>query len=458
MMNPLKAALDVQRKSIEAMTESVEKAEVAPERAGPLAKIDVGQTPSEVVYTENKLELLHYKPEEAGIEVPEEEQSDVPILVVYALINKPYILDLQPERSVVRRLLEAGHDVYLIDWNEPSQLDQFLTLDDYVNRYMDNCVDEVRERSGTDEINVLGYCMGGTKSAMYAALHPEKINALALMAAGLYFEDTGGVLEEWGSDEYYDPEDVTEAFGNVPSTMLDVGFALMDPVDNYVSKYVRLYDNLEDEDFVENFARMERWLGEGIDLAGETYEQFLTDVYQDNKLYENELELDGQHVDVTNIDMPLLQITGEYDHLIPSAASIPFNDVVGTDDIETIEYPTGHIGLSVSGSSHADVWPRVAEWFHEQGADDESEDDATEIEIEDESDETETTDDAADATDEQAGPDVETVTGIGPTYAERLHAAGIETTADLAAADAATVADAAEVSESRAQDWLDQVA
>jgi polyhydroxyalkanoate synthase len=458
MMNPLKAALDVQRKSIEAMTESVEKAEVAPERAGPLAKIDVGQTPSEVVYTENKLELLHYKPEEAGIEVPEEEQSDVPILVVYALINKPYILDLQPERSVVRRLLEAGHDVYLIDWNEPSQLDQFLTLDDYVNRYMDNCVDEVRERSGTDEINVLGYCMGGTKSAMYAALHPEKINALALMAAGLYFEDTGGVLEEWGSDEYYDPEDVTEAFGNVPSTMLDVGFALMDPVDNYVSKYVRLYDNLEDEDFVENFARMERWLGEGIDLAGETYEQFLTDVYQDNKLYENELELDGQHVDVTNIDMPLLQITGEYDHLIPSAASIPFNDVVGTDDIETIEYPTGHIGLSVSGSSHADVWPRVAEWFHEQGADDESEDDATEIEIEDESDDTETTDDAADATDEQAGPDVETVTGIGPTYAERLHAAGIETTADLAAADAATVADAAEVSESRAQDWLDQVA
>ena len=460
MMNPLKTALDVQRKSIEAMTGGVERAEVAPERAGPLAKIDVGQTPSEVVYTENKLELLHYKPGEAGIEVPEEEQSDVPVLVVYALINKPYILDLQPERSVVRRLLEEGHDVYLIDWNEPSQLDQFLTLDDYVNRYMDNCVDEVRERSGTDQINILGYCMGGTKSAMYATFHPEKINALALMAAGLYFEDTGGVLEEWGSDEYYDPGDVTEAFGNVPSTMLDVGFALMDPVDNYVSKYVRLYDNLKNEDFVENFARMERWLGEGIDLAGETYEQFLTDVYQDNKLYENELELDGKHVDVTNVDMPLLQITGEYDHLIPSSASIPFNDVVGSDDIETIEYPTGHIGLSVSGSSHADVWPRVAEWFHEQSdVDDEPEDDeATDIEIEDRSADTEQTADAADAPDEQDGSDIETVNGIGPTYAERLHAVGIETTAALAAADAETVANAAEVSESRAQDWLDQVA
>ncbi|MFB6166580.1 MAG: alpha/beta fold hydrolase, partial [Haloarculaceae archaeon] len=253
MINPLQTALDVQRKSIEAMTEATEKAAVAEERAGPLAHIEVGQTPSEVVYTENKLELLHYKPEDAGIEVPEEDKNDVPILVVYALINKPYILDLQPERSVVRRLLEAGHDVYLIDWNEPSQLDQFLTLDDYVNRYIENCVDEVRDRSGYEQINVLGYCMGGTMSAMYAALHPEKVNALALMAAGLYFENTGGVLEEWGDDEYYDPEDVTDVFGNVPAEMLDVGFALMDPVDNYVSKYVRLYDNLENEDFVENF-------------------------------------------------------------------------------------------------------------------------------------------------------------------------------------------------------------
>jgi polyhydroxyalkanoate synthase len=476
MMNPLKAALDVQRQGIEAMTESVEKAGVAPERAGPLADIDVGQTPSEVVYTENKLELLHYKPEAAGIDVPAEERNEVPILVVYALINKPYILDLQPERSVVRRLLEAGHDVYLIDWNEPSRMDQFLTLEDYVSRYIDNCVDEVRDRSGQDSINVLGYCMGGTMSAMYAALEPEKINALALMAAGLYFEDTGGVLEEWGSDEYYDPEDVSETYGNMPAEMLDVGFALMDPVDNYVSKYLRLYENLENEDFVENFARMERWLGEGIDVAGAAYEQFLTDIYQGNKLYRNELELNGKHVDVENIDMPILQIIGEYDHLIPAAASKPFNDVVGSDDVDIIEYPTGHIGLSVSGSSHENVWPEVSEWFHDRSDRVEADlDEAAEIEIGDDTVEAEEEPEAeqppeeadedveaAAETDEppaEAGAEgVETVDGIGPTYADRLQAVGIETTADLAAADAADVAEAAQVSESRAGDWIDQVA
>lgn len=431
--NPLVAALDVQRSGYEHAAAALEKASVADERREALQDVDVGQTPSEVVYTENKLELLHYLPEEAGIAVDEADRCDVPILVVYALVNRPYILDLQPERSVVRRLLEAGHDVYLIDWNEPSNLDQFLTLGDYVNRYIDNCVDVVRERSGADSVNVLGYCMGGTMSAMYAALHPEKVRTLGLMAAGLCFDDTGGVLETWGGEAFYDPESVTSATGNMPAEMLEVGFALMDPIDNYVSKYVRLYDNLEDEDFVENFARMERWLDEGIDVAGETYNQFLTDIYQENKLYRNELELDGRHVDIDNITMPVLQVVGEYDHLIPAATSKPFNDVVASDDVTTIEYPTGHVGLSVSGSSHEDVWPQVADWYHEKSAE------------------------AASERPDSGADDVETVHGIGPTYAERLRRVGIESVSDLVAADTETVADAAQVSERRAGKWLDQV-
>ena len=365
VQNPFAFALNAQRELVEAVTESFDKVDVAEERIENFESVEVGETPSEVVYTENKLELLHY-------ESMTEEQNEVPIVIVYALINKPFILDLQPDRSVIRRLLEAGHDVYLIDWNEPSRLDQHLTLDDYVNRYMENCVDVIRERSGQDAINVLGYCMGGTMAAMYAAQHPEKVKTLGLMAAGLCFDRSGGVLEIWGDDEYYDPEDVTETYGNMPAEFLDIGFALMDPVANFVAKYVRLYDNLEDEDFVENFARMERWLDEGIDVAGETYAQFLKDIYQENKLYKNELELEGKPVDVGKIDMPILQIIGEYDHLVPAGASKPFNEIVGSDDVTTIEYPTGHIGLSVSGSSHEEVWPRVAEWFHDRSRPDET--------------------------------------------------------------------------------------
>ena len=452
--NPLAAALDAQTATIDAMADATRKASIAPERAAEMETIEVGMTPADVVYEENKLELLHY-------ESMTDEQNEVPILIVYALINKPYILDLQPDRSVVRRLLEAGHDVYLIDWNEPSRLDQHLGLHDYVNRYIDNCVDAVAERSDQESINLLGYCMGGTMSAMYAALNPEKINALGLMAAGLCFDRTGGVLEQWGSDEHYDPQDVVDTFGNVPAEYLDTGFALMDPVDNYVSKYITLYENLDNDAFVGNFSRMERWLDEGIDLAGQAYVEFLEKIYQNNELYRNELELSGERVDVGDIDMPILQIIGEYDHLIPSEASKPFNEVVGSDDVTTIEYPTGHIGMSVSSSTHEDVWPEVCEWFWAQSEPDEDTEEGAAAEdvsdIQDAAAEQVQAreDDAADAAEAAAG--VETVDGIGPTFAERLRAAGVETVDDLAGYDAAELADIAETNESRARQWLDQL-
>jgi len=454
MMNPLSAALDMQRQGLEAMTGASEKSQVLDDRMETLESVEVGETPSEVVYTENKLELLHYKPEDAGIEVPDDEKEPVPILIIYALINRPYILDLQPSRSVVRRLLEAGHDVYLIDWNEPTRLDQHLTLDDYVNRYIENCVNEVAERSGQDSINILGYCMGGTMSTMYAALHPEKVNALGLMAAGLCFDQTGGMLEIWGDQEHYDPELLTETYGNVPSEMLDVGFALMDPVNNYVSKYIRLYDNLENEGFVENFARMEKWLGDGVDVAGAAYEQFLEDIYQENKLYKNELELDGKHVDLGKLEMPILQIIGEYDHLIPPGASKPFNEVVPSEDVRTIEYSTGHIGLSVSSSSHENVWPEVCDWYAErnEGGPDHVEPDEPDLDAStDEAVEAEEAEDIAEAA------DVESVAGIGPTYAERLHEAGIETTEDLYESDVDHVVEVSQASRSRVEDWFEQV-
>ncbi len=468
--HPLSLPLNVQRELLESGVEAVEKGLITNEQLELLLSVEVGGTPSEVVYEENKLELLHYEP-------ITDVQHGRPILIVYALINKPFILDLQPDRSVVRRLLEAGHDVYLIDWNEPSRLDQHLTLEDYVDRYMDSCVDVVRERADVDRINLLGYCMGGTMTAMYTALHQEKVRALGLMAAGLCFDDTGGVLELWGDDEYYDPRDVVDVYGNVPSEMLDVGFALMDPVANYVSKYVRLYDNLENDDFVENFGRMERWLNEGIDLAGEAYVQFLEDIYQDNKLHNNELYLGEQHVDVSEIEVPILQILGEYDHLIPPATSKPFNDVVESTDTEIIEYPTGHIGLSVSGSSHRDVWPHVAEWFFEKSIDDPEhlaeleaavaeatdqiviEEIGVELETEGESDAS--GGDTGNAVDEadvetETDTDLQTIRGIGPTYAERLRQHGIETVDELAEADPDTVAEAASVGRQRVEEWIEQ--
>jgi len=440
-ITPISLALDAQRRSIAALTEATEASSDLPEAVETMESVEVGETPSEVVYTENKLELLHYRPEEAGIEP--DETHDVPILIVYALINRPYILDLQPDRSVVRRLLEAGFDVYLIDWGEPSRLDASLGLNDYVNRYLDNCVDAVRADAGVDSVHLLGYCMGGTMSVMYAALHPEKVRTLGLMAAGLCFAGEGGVLETWGAAEYYDPGKLAETFGNVPAEFLDVGFQLMDPVDNYVRKYVQLYENLGDDDFVENFARMEKWLADGIDVAGRAYREFLEGIYQENALYRNEFELDGERVDLDDVRMPVLNVAGEYDHLIPPAASRPFNDVVASDDTEYIEFSSGHIGLSVSGSAQTELWPRVADWYAARSAD---RADAVAVPVE------------SPGGDEEAETDLETIDGIGPTYADRLRDAGVGTVEALAAAEPDRVAEASNAPPSRAREWVDGAA
>ena len=411
----------------ESMFDATANTASLPGAAERMREAEIDPTPHDVVYKENKLRLLHYKP-------LTDEQYDVPVLIVYALINKPYILDLQPNRSVVRRLLEDGFDVYLIDWGEPSRLDESLGVEDYVERYIDNCVEEVRERSGTD-VTVLGYCMGGTMSAMYAALYPEKVRNLALMASGLCFDGEGGVLELWGDGSYFNPDKISDAFGNAPAGFLNAGFDLLEPVENTFSKYVRLLDNLDDPNFIENFARMEKWLDDSPDVPGRAFAEFVEDIYQDNLLYKNELYLGDKHVDVNEIEMPVLQIVAEYDHLVPASASKPFNDVVASDDTEIIEQPTGHIGLSVSLSSHEQLWTRVGDWLAERS-------DAEEAE---------------EAAKPEDKTDVETVDGIGPTYAGRLREAGIETVEDLRGVSLEEVAEAAGVSEKRVDGWLEQV-
>ncbi|WP_254767494.1 class III poly(R)-hydroxyalkanoic acid synthase subunit PhaC [Salinilacihabitans rarus] len=434
-MNPFTAPLKIQRRIQTQGTEAAETMRLLPERLGDIASVEVGQTPSEAIYSENKLDLLHYEP-------LTDDPHDTPLLVVYALINRPYILDLQPDKSVVRRFLEDGFDVYLIDWGEPSRLDASLTLGDYVNRYIDNCADVVLERTGTDAINILGYCMGGTLSTMYAALHPEKVNNLGLMATGLCFDDTGGILEQWGSEEYFDPGAITGTYGNVPAEFLAAGFAQMNPVDTYLGKYTILLDNLDDRTAVENFGRMERWVRDGVDVAGEAYRQFIEDIYQENALYQNELVLDGGPVDIENLTMPMLQIIGSFDHLIPPEASKPFTDVIPSADTDIYEFPTGHVGMAVSGKAHAELWPRVATWFRERSAT-QSEESAT---VDQGEAEAETDQDRS----------LQTLDGIGPTYEARLHDVGITTVTKLAAAEPVSLADRLGLSESRVTSWIEQ--
>ena len=229
MTTPPATGLELQRQTWDDAAAFLDKLARVDDANRQLADVEVGQTPSEVVYEENKLELLHYEP-------LTEEQHDVPILFVYALFNKPFILDLQPDRSVVRTFLEEGFDVYMIDWNEPSLLDHALTFEDYVDRYIDNCVDVVSDRSGCESINLFGYCMGATFSVLYASLYPEKVRNLGLMAIAACLKDTGSVVDQWVGEDFFDVETLVDTYGNAPVEFVDAGFSLREPVQNNLPK------------------------------------------------------------------------------------------------------------------------------------------------------------------------------------------------------------------------------
>jgi polyhydroxyalkanoate synthase len=325
----------------------------------------VGTTPSEIIYTEDKMKLIHYIP---AVEKP----YPVPVLVVYALVNRYYILDLQPDKSVIKKLLDEGFDVYIIDWGYPRGADRYLTINDYVNGYVNNAVDRIRERSGLDKITLLGVCQGGTFSVMYAALHPEKIKNLITLVAPVNFDTDKGLLHLWAKS--LDVDKIVDYYGIVPGDFLNAGFLLTDPFRLMIDKYVGLFERIEceagdkecelrNEDTIKNFLRMEKWIFDSPDQAGETFRQFFKDCYQKNLLIKNEMMLNGKKINLKNITMPILNVMAEFDHLVPNDASKPLIDAVSSSDKEMLVFPTGHVGIFVGSKSQKEVCPKIAEWL-----------------------------------------------------------------------------------------------
>jgi polyhydroxyalkanoate synthase subunit PhaC len=322
--------------------------------------VEVGQTPSDVLYQEGRMRLLHYRkpPGVAAVGRP-------PILCVYALINKPYVMDLQPGRSVVETLLARGLDVYLIDWGTPNTLDQDMRIHDYVNGYVEQAVRATQREARVDRIHLLGYCMGGTFAAMYAARHPQNLQTLSLMAAGLDFDSDAGFLNVWAHAPGFDPWKIARAYRLIPPEFFNAAFALLDPLRTSYFKFKELLERIDDRPFVENFLRMEMWTNDGIPMAGPTYAEFIEKGYQRNLLVKGEWTLDGddQRIDLGRIDMPLATIVGLSDNLVPPESTERVHVFVGSKDRMKFENPSGHIGLSTGRRAHEALWPRYAEWI-----------------------------------------------------------------------------------------------
>jgi polyhydroxyalkanoate synthase len=313
----------------------------------------ISTTPYDIVYEEDRVKLKHYMPEKIRLKTP--------LLIIYALINRETMLDLQPRRSVVESLLNLGVEIFMVDWGYPTRKDQYVTIGDHVNGYVDNIVSFICKEKKIKQVNIMGICMGGVFSIIYSALHPHRVKNLVTTVTPTNFDTDKGLLNIWMKST--NAQVLGDVYSNMPGDIMNLGFLLLNPARLMIDKYVGFMQNIDDKNFVENFIRMEKWIFDSPDVPAATFRQFITDFYKKNLLIENKLIIDGERVDLKNITMPVLNFYGKFDHLVPPEACDRFTSEIGSKDKEDICFNTGHIGIYVSSKCQREFSPKIAEWL-----------------------------------------------------------------------------------------------
>jgi len=316
----------------------------------------VGAAPREQILADDNVRLYRY-----GSGGKPEQPSSPPLLIVYALVNRPYMADLEDGRSLIQGLLAAGLDVYLVDWGYPEKADRLLTLEDYLEGYLLRCIHEVLEVSGSDSLNLLGICQGGVFSLCITALYPHLVRNLVTMVTPVDFQTADNRLSR--IVRRIDVDALVDAFGNVPGSLLNATFLSLSPYRLGSQKYVHLADILEDERALRSFLRMERWIFDSPDQAGEAFRQFAKATFINNSLIRGEMRLGEQTVDLGAIRQPVLNVFGTRDHLVPPSSSRALARVVGSSDYSELPFDGGHIGIYVSARAQSEIPPAIGTWL-----------------------------------------------------------------------------------------------
>jgi polyhydroxyalkanoate synthase len=342
---------------MEEMTKTSEKLVKGYEVLQQIKDVEIATTPKELVWQNDLVKLYHYKRETPP-------KVKIPVLVSFAMMNRHDVLDLQPDRSLMKKLLDEGLDIYIMDWGYPKRQHKYLTMEDYILEFMGGAVDFVRKSTKNDKIHKMGICQGGTFSTIYAALFPEKLKTLTVYVTPYDFSDKGScMLYKWTKD--LDVDAMVDNLGIIPAEMLGAGFSSLKPSMD-ISKYFGVMDMLGDEAKLLNFLRMEKWKADCPDLAGEMFRKYIKDLWRDNKLIKGELEIGGKLVNLKNVTMPFLNVYATEDNIIPNSSTIPVNDLIGSKDKELYAFPGGHIGVFVGAKSQKELAPNVAKWVMER--------------------------------------------------------------------------------------------
>lgn len=340
---------------MEEMLSTTEKLAKGYETLQKIGNVEVATTPKELVWKSDKISMYHYLRDTPA-------KCKTPVLVSFAMLNRHDVLDLQ-DRSLMKKLVEEGLDVYIMDWGYHNQSDKYLTMEDYIDGYMNDAVDFLRKKHKTEKIHKMGICQGGTFSMIYASLYPEKLQSLTTYVAPYDFENGGCMLYKWA--KYIDVDTMVDSVGTIPGEQIDSAFGMLKPSMN-ISKYFGVMDSLEDQNKLMNFLRMEKWKSDLPAIPGEMYRKYIKDLFRDNKLIKGEFELGGRKVNLKNMTVPFLNVYATEDNIIPNPSTLAVMDHLGTKDKKEYAFPGGHIGVFVGGKSQKELAPAVAKWVIER--------------------------------------------------------------------------------------------
>jgi polyhydroxyalkanoate synthase subunit PhaC len=301
-----------------------------------------GFTPRTPVWKKNKATLWYYP--------SPNKKYRIPVFLIYSLINQPAVLDLSPKISLIEALTNSGFEVYLIDFGIPGYEDRDYTLDDYITHYIQRGIYQALKHSKSETITLMGFCIGGTLAAIYAAIAKERIQNLILFVSPIEFSDYPQ-LDKWEKaleEEKIDLSGIIDTIGLMPAPAIEAGVRLL-TVPIYFSHYLALLNRAKDKEYRKRWSLRNSWVKSHIPLPGGVIKQILYDLVRDNKLIKGELTIRGEMVDLKNIQSSLLVIGADIDQLVPIKQITPILELVSSEDTYLSIQPGGHTNFSING-------------------------------------------------------------------------------------------------------------
>lgn len=322
-----------------------------------LTRTQVGMSPKDVVWSRDKARLYRY--------VSDRRAGRRPLVIVFSVMGRSYVLDLKPGSSFVEWLLDQGHDVFLVDFGEPDEADAGNTLETYVDDYLPRALRAAAAAAGTDEVDVLGYCFGGVLATLAVAGHDGPAASLALMATPFDFGRMNEGILRVLSEGQVEIDAILDDTGNVPAEAVLRMFRAQKPTAP-LGNYATLLERMWDDEFVEGFQAMSMWSRDQVPFPGAAARQGVELLLRRNVLLDGEVPLGGRTVRLSSIDQPTLAIVAEHDHLVPPPAALPVLDLVGSTDTTAVHVPAGHIGLATGRQAVRTTIPALTTWLTER--------------------------------------------------------------------------------------------